>query len=240
LLLAQIPSITAVSRQALVSGRLPTRFGEFGGSIKNNSREDRGWRDFWLSDKRLPINAIEYVGLSATLGDNYPDAIDSPRTRALCLVGTVVDEMVHGATQGAADVQASLQLWLKEGEQVHHGAAWIEGVIDRLLAQGYMVALTSDHGHVEATGMGQPQEGSVAETRGKRVRIYGDIATAESVQAQYPGTILWHNSDVLPDDAWALMPNGRKAFAQPGKRVVGHGGLSIEEMVVPLVTIARK
>jgi hypothetical protein len=59
------------------------------------------------------------------------------------------------------------------------------------------------------------------------------------VQAQYPETILWSDNALLPAGWHALMPSGRQAFAPQGTRVVSHGGLTIDEMVVPLIHIER-
>jgi hypothetical protein len=41
----------------------------------------------------------------------------------------------------------------------------------------------------------------------------------------------------LPDDVWVLMPQGRRAFAAFEEVVVTHGGPTLDEVVVPLVTI---
>ncbi|MBA3945730.1 MAG: hypothetical protein H0X37_14325 [Herpetosiphonaceae bacterium] len=109
-----------------------------------------------------------------------------------------------------------------------------------MLESGYTVTLTSDHGHVEATGIGQPQEGVVAVSRSKRARLYNSEDLARNVQANYPVTILWHADKLLPADLWVLMPQGRGAFAPLGELVVSHGGLTLEEMIVPLVTITQR
>ena len=42
---------------------------------------------------------------------------------------------------------------------------------------------------------------------------------------------------MLPAGWQALMPTHRTAFAPAGQRVVSHGGLTIEEMVVPLIVV---
>ncbi|NIN98172.1 MAG: BREX-3 system phosphatase PglZ, partial [Anaerolineae bacterium] len=81
---------------------------------------------------------------------------------ALCLIDNKMDDMIHDATLGAPDFYASLRVWLEEyGRRV-------EKVIAGLLARGFTVYLTSDHGHVEARGFGQPSEGLTVDTRGKR------------------------------------------------------------------------
>ena len=238
LLLAQLPTITAISRQALVSGRPPAQFTDFGGSIKDGKREESGWVDFWTA-RDLPANSVAYAKISDSLGQPYPSVIDSQRTQVLCLINTSIDEMVHGA-HTLSDLHSNLRNWLKPDTLEGRESLWLAGLLDTLLACDYMVTLTSDHGHVEAIGMGQPQEGVVADTRSKRARLYGDGPTAENVQSLYPDTVLWHNDSVLPADTWVLMPKGRKAFVQAGKKVVSHGGLSIEEMIVPLVTITKE
>ena len=37
----------------------------------------------------------------------------------------------------------------------------------------------------------------------------------------------------------ALMPSGRDAFAPGGEVVVTHGGISIDEAIVPLIQISK-
>jgi hypothetical protein len=157
----------------------------------------------------------------------------------LCLIDNDIDEMVHGASQGLTDVHASLHTWL-QGEVCQQ----LEGVLAELLNQGYAVYLTSDHGHTEAWGMGQPSEGVTVQSRSKRARLYADENAALAVQADYPQTQLWASQRVLPDNTWVLLPltaNGRRlAFAPHGQRVVTHGGLSLDEMIVPLVRLMQK
>lgn len=229
--LAQIPSITAVSRQALISGKRPY---EFAGSLDHNRYESRHWTAFWEREN-LPAQACAYERLRLE-GDEWLEAATRGRVQALCLIVNDIDDMVHGASQGLIDVHASLHAWLN-GEACRR----LEQAIAELLHQGYTVYLTSDHGHTEAWGMGQPNEGVMVQSRSKRARLYQTEAAALAVQAEYPQTQLWASQRVLPDDTWALLPlteGGRRlAFAPQGQRVVTHGGLSLDEMIVPLVRL---
>jgi hypothetical protein len=236
LLLAQIPSITAVSRQALISGLPPAGFGD---TLITNRQEAQQWQTFWMQ-KELDARRIAYTLLPNRSGQTYPTMIDQRTMRALCLVTSVIDEMVHGATQGLADVHASVAIWLGNQMPDRPGSAWLEGLIDRLLSEQYTVVIASDHGHVNAVGIGVPQEGVTVESRSKRARIYSNPQFASDVQSQYPDTILWHDDGLLPPDRWVLLPKTDGAFALNGQQVVSHGGLTIEEMVTPLVIIQRK
>ncbi len=224
-LLAQIPTVTAVSRQALVSGLRPA---EFARTLGHNAGESKLWAGFW-GREGLSGASVAYRHLRP----GEPFAPDR-RVMAQCLIETSLDDRLHGATQGAADAWATLGLWL-DGR----GRA-VEAAIDALLAAGYAVYVASDHGHVEAWGMGQPREGETAESRGKRSRLYRARETAEMQRGKYPRTRLWHGDGLLPEPLVALLPDdsgGRVAFAPEYDRVVTHGGLTLDEVVVPLARI---
>lgn len=229
LLLAQIPTITAVSRQALVSGLRPA---DFAATLGTNRVEPRQWAALWAREG-LSEEACPHVHL-ALERDEPPPEVDSARTRALCLIENKIDDMVHDATLGTTSFQASLHVWL-EGH-----SRKVETVVAGLLARDFTVYLTSDHGHVEARGFGRPSEGLTVDTRGKRARMYSDPHAADNVQRGFPETIRWSQDGLLPDgdDAvWVLMPQGRSDFTAFNETVVTHGGPTLDEMVVPLVTI---
>ena len=44
----------------------------------------------------------------------------------------------------------------------------------------------------------------------------------------------------LPDDWRTLLAPGRGAFVPEGKHTVGHGGIAMEEVIVPFVKIVRR
>jgi hypothetical protein len=126
-----------------------------------------------------------------------------------------------------------LCVWLEEyGRRV-------EAVIAGLLARGFTVYVASDHGHVEARGFGRPSEGLTVDTRGRRARVYSDRHAAANVRQGFPETVLWSQDGLLPDDVWVLMPQGRGAFGTFDETVVTHGGPTLDEVVVPLVTITK-
>lgn len=225
LLLAQVPALTCVSRQALVSGLRPA---EFADTLGDNRAEARRWSAFW-STEGLPEDVCPYVHLALDREDAPPE-VDSARTRALCLIDNKIDDMAHDATLGSVDFYASLHLWL-EG----YGRR-LEEMITGLLSRGFAVYLASDHGHVEARGFGRRSEGLTVDTLGKRARIYSNRRAAVNAQLGFSAH-LWEEDGLLPDGVCALMPQGRAAFDVFNEKVVTHGGLTLDEMVVPLVAI---
>jgi hypothetical protein len=228
LVLAQVPTITAVSRQALVSGLRPA---DVAATIGSTAAEPALWRGFWARQD-LPASVCAYARVNLDR-EETPD-LPLSRARALCLVDSSIDAIVHGASLGAVDVAASLRIWL---ERV---SPRLEALIDALLASGLTVYVASDHGHVEARGIGQPSEGLAVETRGRRARLYRDERLAVSVQRAYDGAEVWSGDGLLPDDVWVVLAPDRTAFAPSGDTVVTHGGRTIDEVVVPFVTVRSR
>jgi len=226
LVLAQVPTITAVSRQALVSGLRPA---EFAATLTTGAGEERLWRAFWQR-QHLPDGACWFARLAL---DRQEPASPPIHARAICLIDHSIDEIIHGSSLGTAQIAESLGVWL---ERV---SPRLERLIDDLLGAGYTVSVASDHGHVEARGIGVPAEGLAAHTRGKRARLYADADLAEGAHIASEQTILWGDDGLLPEDVWAVLPVGRAAFAPLGDPVVTHGGVTVEEVIVPFVTITR-
>jgi hypothetical protein len=112
-------------------------------------------------------------------------------------------------------------------------------LLDLLFDHGYTVCLTSDHGNIEAVGCGRHAEGALADLRGERVRVYADPTLRARVHARFPEAIAWPAMG-LPADYLPLLAPGRSAFVQEGERIVGHGGITLEEVVVPFIRIERR
>ncbi len=224
---AWVPTITSVSRQAIFAGKPPFYFPS---SLLTTDREASLWTRFW-ADRGLTVRE---AGYARGLGDGSPDGIrellSRPKIRALGLVVDKVDKIMHGMTLGTAGMHNQVRQWAEEG--------FMAGLLDALLDDGFAVFLTSDHGNVEAEGCGRPAEGAIADVRGERARIYPDAALRSRVKERFPDAVEWPGPG-LPEDCLALLAPGRTAFVREGERIVGHGGVSLEEVVVPMVEIGR-
>ena len=228
LLLAQIPTITSISRQALVSGMRPA---DFAATIQTNREEPRQWKAFWERAGVQP-ESCTYVSANFRQDASIPELTD-PRLRLLCLIERTIDEIVHGSVLGNADLVATLKVWLDEKKNPQH----LEKAISDLLEREFHVFVTSDHGHAEAVGIGQPNEGILAQTRGRRVRIYSDQNLARQTQSNFQPSILWENDGLLPENLYAILPEKRGAFVSKGEPILTHGGATIDEVVVPFIEI---
>ena len=223
---AWVPTVTSVSRQAVFAGRPPFYFPA---SIRGTQKEEALWRRFWAD---CGISTTVYKkGLGDGPFEAVAEIIERPNVRVAGLVVDKVDRIMHGMTLGTAGMHNQVRQWAAQG----HFAA----LLDVLFERGFQVYITSDHGNIEAMGCGRPDEGATADVRGERVRVYSDESLRRGVAVRFPDAWPWP-PDGLPEDYLPLLASGRKAFVRQGERSVAHGGVCLEELIVPFVKIAPK
>ena len=225
---AWIPSLTSVSRQATFAGKAPIFFPD---SIQTTDKEPTLWAQFW-ADQGFTKNEVIYIkGLGDDGLGNVSEALSHPKARIAGLVVDKVDKIMHGMEMGNAGMHNQVCQWARQ--------PYLNTLLDLLLDRGFRIYLTSDHGNLEAEGCGRPSEGAVADLRGERVRVYSDATLRRKVKERFPDALEWGTVG-LPEDYLALLAPNRQAFVEKKKRVVSHGGTSIEELIVPFVSIDKK
>jgi len=223
---AWLPTVTSVSRQALFSGLKPR---EFDASIDRTDKEEFLWKSFWQNEGVSPNEVMYRRALRQVEQLDALEAdIDARRPNVLGLVVDEVDDRIH-KERSKKDVAMWIRTWLATG--------FVERLFSLLLDKGYHVYLTADHGNVEATGIGRPNQGVIAETRGERVRVYRSESLLADSATTYPGTVRLEVPG-LPATFMPLFAGGRTAFVQEGEQVVVHGGVSVEELIVPFVKVS--
>lgn len=226
-LFAWIPTVTSVSRQAIFAGRPPVLFPD---SVHTTDKEPVLWTQFW-TDQGFGQNEVAYAKV---LGDgdleSTEELISDPRTRVVGLVVDKVDRITHGMQLGTAGMHNQVRQWARE--------PYLADLMGLLLNRGFIIFLTSDHGNIEAEGLGSPAEGAVADQRGERVRIYSDVLLREKIRSRFPDALPWPSFG-LPEDYLPLIAPARRAFVRQGEHTVSHGGISIEEVIVPFIQIER-
>ena len=144
------------------------------------------------------------------------------------LMAAGVDERVHGQYGGRAGM-------LKDMELLRDGGKLVE-LVRRLLDAGMDVYITADHGNTPCVGRGRVTgTGVETETKGKRMYVANDLADVSALQDKYE----------LIECPAAFLPLGLKyyvcpsgvSFDNPGEHVMSHGGMSIDEVVVPFISI---
>lgn len=222
---AWLPTLTSVSRQALFSGLKPR---EFSNSIETTSQEPSLWARFWQENGLRKSEILFQKGLKRTeqLAD-LQEAISRPTTKVVGIVVDMIDEIVHGAMLGKRGIAGQINAWCETG--------FVEKLFLMLAEQGYQIYLTADHGNVDAEGLGRLSQGVVSELRGERVRTYRSETLAASVPSEIDA--FRFDSPGLPSDFLPLYAGTRGAFVPKGDQIVAHGGISVEELIVPFIKI---
>lgn len=226
---AWIPTLTSVSRQAIFAGKPPLYFPT---SINTTNHEERLWKQFWEGQGLSRLDIAYQRGLGDGDACRVLDALVHPgKTKAVGLVVDKVDKIMHGMQLGAPGMHNQIKQWCQSG--------FIGALIGRLLDDGYDVWLTADHGNIECDGRGRPTEGVIAETRGERARIYPTPELRSQVATAFGFATQWQPIG-LPQEYFPLLASGHDAFVNVGESIVAHGGIAIEEVLVPLVRLERR
>ena len=210
---ALIPTTTPISRQSLLSCKYPRELS----------------KPFSLADEEKEFRAtVVSFGFSPTQVDflrGYDNEI-SPLSKLIAIVINDVDGIVHGQRQGRAGMFNDMDLLGRSGK--------LQSLIKRLAALGFAVYITADHGNTLCTGVGGFRSGVEVESRSMRMAILKDFAEANTLLAEnateYQGFYL------DKEYRYYICKNG-VSFDNKGEVVMTHGGMSIDEVVIPFIRI---
>ncbi len=225
---AWLPTITSVSRQSIFAGKPPLYYPE---SIFNTNKEATLWMQFW-NDKGVSQIEVAYkkgLGEGTSLSD-IEELLSHPKIRVIGFIIDKVDKIVHGMELGTSGIHNQVRQWATQGFMI--------GLLNLLLQNHFDIFITSDHGNIEARGCGQVAEGAIVDLRGIRARVYPDKVLRAQIKKRFPDAIDWPPYG-LPENFLPLLAPNRSAFITERKRAVGHGGISIEELIVPYVQVRR-
>lgn len=223
--LACIPTITSISRAAIFAGKPPCSFFRLAHPLS----ERELWQDFWEENGLSAEHArLDIVGptssLSSSLDKAYPVVV-----QAFGAVVPKVDELIHNVGLNERMFAAAVKAWATQSEL----GAYLAG----LLAMGYDVYVTADHGNTSAQGVGPMSTGVLAEEGSKRTRLFESLALRDAFVAEHGDDVMAWNSASLPENVYAAVCRGDGAFAPAGQVINCHGGISLFEVMVPFARI---
>jgi hypothetical protein len=103
--------------------------------------------------------------------------------------------------------------------------------LNTLFENGFSIYLCSDHGSIVATGNGKRLEKYLIDNFAKR---------AVMIPAKTAGLINQETIKIpFVEDKLLALPEGRTMFANKNQIEVNHGGITVEEMVVPFIIIMK-
>jgi hypothetical protein len=227
-----IPTLTQIGRQAIFSGRIPL---EFATSIEGTHREPLHWSNFW-QDRGLLERAIRYLkpqGKKESFKPLAEDMLRAASDSSVSVIGAVIgliDQSMHQVGLGTPGLHGLVEVWSRTRQ--------LAGLVDALLQRGFAVFITADHGNVFGRGFGKPDVGATAQQRGERAHIFRNKDFRDNTAPLYPDAIEWPQIG-LPHDYFPLIAPYGSCFMPEGKEAVSHGGIALEEVMVPFVRITE-
>lgn len=175
---AWVPTITSVTRQSIFAGEPPLYFPD---SLATTSKEKAHWQRFW-EDHGVQRAGVELItNLDGPADPKLETALANPRLSVLGVVWNKVDDIMHGMHMQTAGMHNQVRLWASQGH--------LQQLLVRLQEEGFAIYVTADHGNVMATGVGNPKEGVLADTRGRRARVYDRPEFRDEVASKFPDSI---------------------------------------------------
>ena len=228
---ALAPSITPISRQALFSGRRPDSFAD---SWSKTDRDAERWLNFW-AHREIPKQRIAYLPVKAGDSSMSPvvETIDSKNKRLGILVN-LFDDALHAIKGMPLEADKRVLYSTLNG---HLSNSYIRDLLKRLLEGGYRVFLSSDHGNTCGRGTGVLPPKAFIETYARRVAIFDQVSLAQEFAQKNQG--IYFRTKSLPSAVHPVYTAGIDLFASKDAIEISHGGLSIEELVIPFIEVHR-
>ena len=212
--LAYIPTITAWSRQAIFKGDKPDL-------SEDNSKEKKLFVDYWLRHG-IPGYQIAF----SKFGVNEPLPVEniSADISILGLVCNDLDDIMHGSLMGNQQLKLSSEQWIVKSNILES--------IKSLIAKGFQIYITADHGNIEAYGLKNlsMKDKIGALSRGKRHLHFTNETLLNS--------FIQLNSDLeIGIKGLSVYLKKQEAFTIENSIVITHGGSHLWEVIVPFICV---
>lgn len=209
-----VPSITSVARQSLLSGRLPVEHPK----PFDLSNEEKQFRSYWAENGYKDSDVFFDKS-------EYPEW--SNNTKVAGIVINIVDDLMHSELQGEKGMYTGLSTWLESGN--------LSVLINRLMQDGFTIYLTADHGNTSAIAQGRFQKPTIiTENASRRAVIYQSFAGAEELDRF---SVIEYTGQYVPQGFRYFAFEAHSCYGDKGTEYISHGGMAIEEMVVPFVKV---
>lgn len=207
---AWLPSITALSRQALFRGAFPLT-----DYRQTPAEEEKLWKKMWQAN---PMFAPVYQ-------HNVQSANQlNTATRRLAVVDVQLDKKMHQSSD-YYDLHDLTRNW----------AVKFADIVARLRKEGFKIVLTTDHGNVLAKGVGtiKPEDKAhlyLANSRGERFVYFNSKELKNNFRERNYMVPFFSN----PRENWLAIAND-SSFSTVNKQLITHGGSHFMETVIPLI-----
>ena len=212
---AMIPTTTSVSRQCLLAGKFPA-------GLRSPWDQSKEEAEFRAAAERMGFKPrdIQYArGFEPSIGSGV---------KCAAVIINDVDNIVHAQQFGRQGMLREITALSDTGQ--------LKALVQTLLGKGFGVYITADHGNTLCRGIGKaPQTGVVTATKSRRMMVLKNIADKKMFFQKY-GMIEFPEA-YLPKEYDYLVCKAGESFDNKGQTVMSHGGITIDEVIVPFIKI---
>lgn len=212
---AMIPSTTSISRQCLLSGKYPSQLLEPWKQSKEKMEFMDCARNLGYTDPQIGYER----GYNAQFGSFV---------RCGAVIINDLDDMVHAQTQGRLGMFNDVTLLTNQKKLLE--------MTKRFLAAEYDVYITADHGNTPCIGLGKLMgTGVEVETKSRRMLALKNFADKAGLIEKYG--LVEYPKYYLPKEYDYLICDVGDSFDARGDEVMTHGGITLDEVIVPFIKI---
>lgn len=212
---AMIPSTTSISRQCLLSNKTPVQLVEPWKQSKEKQEFFECARSMGFTDNQIGYER----GYDAQFGSFVKCGV---------VIINDVDDMVHAQHQGRLGMLNDIGVLSDQHK--------LADMTKRFLLRGFDVYITADHGNTPCTGLGKLMgTGVETETKSRRMLVLQNFADKAGLMQKYG--LIEYPKYYLNKAFDYLICNVGDSFDAKGEEVMTHGGISIDEVIVPFIKI---
>ena len=212
---AMIPTVTSVSRQCLLSNKYPSQLINPWSQSKEKQEFIECAKNMGFAEKQIAYER----GYDADFG---------PLVRCGAVIINDIDDMVHGQKQGRIGMFNDVGVMAKQRK--------LADMTKRFLKAGFDVYITADHGNTTRRGLGKLMgTGVEMETKSRCMLVLKGFADKDGLKEKYG--LLEFPKTYLPKEYDYLICDVGDSFDAKGEDVMSHGGISIDEGIVPFIKI---
>jgi len=208
-----LPSLTSISRSAIFQGNTDVYNLKYPG----RKTEAKAFENYFKNKQTKYFVEEDMISFDTLLGYEY-----------ISILYNFFDDLSH-STQFPPNTESkelyfkSLQAYLEKSTVIND--------FQTLLKNDFQIYICSDHGSIVAKGNGKRFEKYLSNDFAKR----GVIVNKENKE------LINERKIKIPfvEDKLLVLPEGRTMFANKNQIEINHGGITVEEMVVPYIKLTK-
>lgn len=212
-LFTMLPSVTSVSRSAIFHGSQDVY------NIKSPGRADeaKAFANYFTEKDVKYFTDADIISEDTLLGYD-----------CISILYSFFDDLSHSAQFPPNHSNKSLYFDAVKG---YLNNSKVLQTLQTLQGNDFTVYICSDHGSVVAFGNGQKLDKYLIDNFAKRAVIVPEVSA----------DIIEHNKIKIPfvEGKIIVLPEGRTMFANNNQIEINHGGITVEEMVVPYIKLQK-